>query len=150
MGFHGAVAQVERDGNVRIGDLHKFVVGACEIVTRHIGRGETGLPIAVGTYATAPHNRGTLPEAVLRGHACTRPELWVTRAELRSAIFEYVEGFYNPTRLHSTLGMRSRPSVRPITPPATPTASRAPALARARAKSVHDLRLHTATTTTST
>jgi putative transposase len=32
---------------------------------------------------------------------------WATRAQLRSAIFEYVEGFYNPTRLHSTLGMRS-------------------------------------------
>ena len=32
---------------------------------------------------------------------------WATRAELRSAVFEYVEGFYNPTRLHSTLGMRS-------------------------------------------
>ncbi|MGH2988457.1 MAG: IS3 family transposase [Solirubrobacterales bacterium] len=32
---------------------------------------------------------------------------WGTRAELRSAIFEYIEGFYNPIRLHSTLGMRS-------------------------------------------
>src|SRR3954462_1408338 len=32
---------------------------------------------------------------------------WATRAELRSAIFEYVEGFYNPIRLHSTLRMRS-------------------------------------------
>jgi putative transposase len=32
---------------------------------------------------------------------------WTTRAELRSAIFEFIEGFYNPTRLHSTLGMRS-------------------------------------------
>jgi Integrase core domain len=32
---------------------------------------------------------------------------WATRAELRSAIFEYTEGFYNPVRLHSTLGMRS-------------------------------------------
>ena len=29
------------------------------------------------------------------------------RAELRSAIFEYVEGFYNPIRLHSTLGTRT-------------------------------------------
>jgi putative transposase len=32
---------------------------------------------------------------------------WTTRAQLRSAIFEYIEGFYNPIRLHSTLGMRS-------------------------------------------
>src|SRR4051794_33790441 len=35
------------------------------------------------------------------------PKTWATQAELRSAIFEYVEGFYNPIRLHSTLGMRS-------------------------------------------
>jgi len=32
---------------------------------------------------------------------------WATRAQLRSAVFEYIEGFYNPTRLHSTLGMCS-------------------------------------------
>jgi len=35
------------------------------------------------------------------------PKLWPTRAKLRSASFEYVEGVYNPIRLHSTLGMRS-------------------------------------------
>src|SRR5213596_1689645 len=32
---------------------------------------------------------------------------WPTRAELRSAVFEYIEAFYNPTQLQSTLGMRS-------------------------------------------
>jgi uncharacterized repeat protein (TIGR01451 family) len=32
---------------------------------------------------------------------------WTTRAEPRSAVFEFIEGYYNPTRLHSTLGMRS-------------------------------------------
>src|SRR3954470_21787076 len=26
---------------------------------------------------------------------------WATRAELRSAVFEFIEGYYNPTRLHS-------------------------------------------------
>jgi len=35
------------------------------------------------------------------------PNAWPTRAGLRSAIFEFIEGYYNPTRLHSTLGMRS-------------------------------------------
>ncbi len=59
---------------------------------------------------------------------------WATRAELRSAIFEFIEGFYNPTRLHSTLGMRSPSSTRPTMAPATPTALRAWAHARARAK----------------
>jgi transposase InsO family protein len=29
---------------------------------------------------------------------------WPTRAGARTAIFEYIEGFYNPQRRHSTLG----------------------------------------------
>ena len=32
---------------------------------------------------------------------------WPTRAELGSAIFEWIEGFYNPRRRHSALGYRS-------------------------------------------
>lgn len=32
---------------------------------------------------------------------------WPTRTELVSAVFEYIEGFYNPRRRHSTLGMLS-------------------------------------------
>lgn len=41
-----------------------------------------------------------------------------TRAVLRAAIFEYIEGFYNPIRLHSTLGhalfdRSSKPSTLP-------------------------------------
>lgn len=32
---------------------------------------------------------------------------WASRAELASAIFEYVEAFYNPTRRHSSLAMLS-------------------------------------------
>lgn len=32
---------------------------------------------------------------------------WHTRAELASAIFEWIEGFYNPVRRHSGLGYRS-------------------------------------------
>ncbi len=32
---------------------------------------------------------------------------WSTRAELGSAIFEWIEGFYNPRRRHSGLGYRS-------------------------------------------
>ena len=29
---------------------------------------------------------------------------WTTRRELGSAVFEYIEAFYNRTRRHSTLG----------------------------------------------
>lgn len=32
---------------------------------------------------------------------------WSTRAELASAIFEWIEAFYNPLRRHSGLGYRS-------------------------------------------
>jgi len=32
---------------------------------------------------------------------------WATRLELRSAVFEYIEIFYNRQRLHSTLGYKS-------------------------------------------
>jgi putative transposase len=36
-----------------------------------------------------------------------RRQSWPTRADLRQAVFEYVEIFYNATRRHSTLGMLS-------------------------------------------
>ena len=78
-------------------------------------------------------------------------EGWTTRAELRSAIFEYVEGFYNPTRLHSTLGMRSPVEYEADHAGGDPDGlARTHACAGAREKSVHNLRLRTATTTTTT
>lgn len=45
-------------------------------------------------------------------HATLKRELvhrrpWPTRAELKTAVFEYIEGFYNPTRRHSTLSYHS-------------------------------------------
>lgn len=45
-------------------------------------------------------------------HATLKKELiyrrtWATRAEARSAIFEYIEGWYNPRRRHSRLGYLS-------------------------------------------
>jgi putative transposase len=76
---------------------------------------------------------------------------WPTRAELRSAIFEYIEGFYNPTRLHSTLGMRSPAEYEADHAAGDPDGlARTGTCASAREKSVHNLRLHTATTTTTT
>lgn len=75
---------------------------------------------------------------------------WATRAELRSAIFEYIEGFYNPTRLHSTLGMRSPIEFEEDHAACDPDGL---ALARTRGrgrKTVDNRGLSTATTTTTT
>jgi transposase InsO family protein len=35
------------------------------------------------------------------------PRAWPTRAGLRRDVFEYIEGWYNPRRLHSSLGYLS-------------------------------------------
>jgi putative transposase len=43
-------------------------------------------------------------------------EAWPTRAELRSAVFDYIEIFYNATRRHSTLGMLSPSEYERMTP----------------------------------
>ena len=75
---------------------------------------------------------------------------WTTRAELRSAVFEYIEGFYNPTRLHSTLGMRSPAEYEADHAAAGDPDGLARTSASAREKTVHNLRLRTATTTTTT
>jgi len=75
---------------------------------------------------------------------------WATRAQLRSAVFEYIEGFYNPTRLHSTLGMRSPAEFETDHAAGDPDGlARAGTRAGAR-KNVHNLRLCTSTTTTTT
>jgi putative transposase len=65
---------------------------------------------------------------------------WPTRRELTSEVFEYIEGFYNRVRRHSRLGM--------LSPAEYETAQVAVAGAGAREKAVHNLRLRTATTTT--
>ena len=76
---------------------------------------------------------------------------WATRAQLRSAIFEYIEGFYNPTRIHSTLGMRSPAEYEADHTAGDPDRlARAGTCADAREKTVENLRFSTATTTTTT
>ena len=48
-----------------------------------------------------------------------RRQSWPTRAELRQAVFEYIEVFYNATRRHSTLGMLSPIQYEMITHPSS-------------------------------
>lgn len=44
-----------------------------------------------------------------------RHNLWPTRSLLRSALFEYIEGFYNPTRTQQRLGYQSPATYENIT-----------------------------------
>ena len=53
---------------------------------------------------TTPPPRASSPPS--RPSSCTAPR-WPTRQQARSAIFQYLEGFYNRHRRHSTLGYRS-------------------------------------------
>jgi putative transposase len=79
------------------------------------------------------------------------PKTWATRAELRSATFEYIEGVYNPPRQHSTLGMRSPVEFEADHAAGDPDGlARTAACAGAREKTVHNVPLCTATTTTTT
>ncbi len=81
----------------------------------------------------------------------TPPGGWATRAQLRSAIFEYIEGFYNPMRLHSTLGMRSPVEYEADHAAGDPDGlSRTGARAHAHEKPVDNLRLPTGAATTTT
>jgi putative transposase len=36
-----------------------------------------------------------------------REAVWLARQDARTAVFDYLEAFYNPIRLHSTLGYLS-------------------------------------------
>lgn len=66
-----------------------------------------GLLGSMGTVGDAYDNAvaesffGTLQLELLDRHH------WTTRDELASAIFEWIESFYNPTRRHSSVGMLS-------------------------------------------
>ncbi len=64
---------------------------------------EVGIEVSMGSIGDCYDN------AVCESfHSTLKRELvhrysWPTRAELRTAVFEYIEGFYNTTRRHSTL-----------------------------------------------
>jgi putative transposase len=60
---------------------------------------------------------------------CTDRQSFATRAQAELAIFDYIETFYNPVRLHSSLGFRSprdfeECSPRTFTSPASPASKK--------------------------
>ncbi len=68
---------------------------------------EAGIDVSMGAKGSALDNAvcesffGSLKKELVRGRS------WPTRSEARSALFEWIEGWYNRRRLHSTLGYRS-------------------------------------------
>ena len=68
---------------------------------------EAGIVPSMGRVGSAYDNAlaesfiATLKSELLHRHS------WPSRESVRTAIFEYLEGFYNRRRLHSALGYRS-------------------------------------------
>jgi putative transposase len=68
---------------------------------------EAGIAVSMGSRGDAYDN--AVAEtffATLKKELVNR-RTWPSRLELQSAVFEYIEAFYNRERRHSTLGMRS-------------------------------------------
>ena len=65
---------------------------------------EAGLLGSMGRVASSVDN--SHDRVVLVDHAAraARPPPWQTRDELATAIFEWIEGFYNPIRRHTSIG----------------------------------------------
>ena len=68
---------------------------------------EAGLVSSMGSVGDAYDNAVT--EAFFATLECELIDrhIWIDRAEARRAVFDYVEGFYNPRRRHSALGYLS-------------------------------------------
>jgi putative transposase len=66
-----------------------------------------GIDVSMGARGSALDNAvcesffGSLKKELVRRRS------WPTKSEARTAIFEWIEGWYNPRRLHSTLGYLS-------------------------------------------
>jgi hypothetical protein len=68
---------------------------------------QAGIEISMGSTGDCFHNACSETfHATLKKERIYR-QSWPTRAAARSAIFEYIEGWYNPRRRHSNLGYRS-------------------------------------------
>ena len=81
---------------------------------------DRGCQYAAEAYQRLLANHGVIPSMSRKGNCwdnavvesffatlkveCTREVELATRALARSIVFEYIEGFYNTTRLHSFLG----------------------------------------------
>jgi putative transposase len=91
------------------GLVHHFDQGVAQYVSLGFGQAcqKAGISRSMGSKGDCYDNAvaetffATLKQELVHGRS------WPTRQELTSEVFEYIEGFYNPRRRHSTLGMHS-------------------------------------------
>jgi putative transposase len=68
---------------------------------------DAGIDLSMGATGSALDNAVAEAFFATLKKELTRRRAWPTRRELQSAVFAWIEGWYNRRRLHSTLGMRS-------------------------------------------
>jgi transposase InsO family protein len=68
---------------------------------------QAGIHVSMGAKGSALDNAVAEAFFATLKKELTRRRAWPTRRELQSAVFAWIEGWYNRRRLHSTLGMRS-------------------------------------------
>ncbi len=87
---------------------HESVQGS-QFVSLIFGQrcGDAGIAVSMGSKGDAYDN--AVAEAFFKTlkHELIDRQSWPTKAQARTAIFEFIEAFYNRERLHSTLGYLS-------------------------------------------
>jgi len=68
---------------------------------------DAGIAVSMGSRGDAYDNAVAESFFATLKKELIHRQSWPTRRELSSAVFEYIEAFYNRDRRHSTLGMRS-------------------------------------------
>jgi putative transposase len=68
---------------------------------------QAGIDLSMGAKGSALDNAVAEAFFATLKKELTRRRAWPSRRELQSAVFAWIEGWYNRRRLHSTLGMRS-------------------------------------------
>jgi transposase InsO family protein len=68
---------------------------------------DAGIAISMGSRGDAYDNAVAESFFATLKKELIHRQSWPTRRELSSAVFEYIEAFYNRDRRHSTLGMHS-------------------------------------------
>jgi transposase InsO family protein len=68
---------------------------------------DAGIAVSMGSRGDAYDNAVAETFFATLNNELVNRRTWPSRLELQSAVFEYVEAFYNRQRRHSTLGMLS-------------------------------------------